>query len=119
MVYFSFMCYLTLSHTISLYLVFFFNYSSSTEIYTYLHTLSLHDSLPIWPTSARPPSPDGYGARPRIDSPARAARLRSCCIASLWKRSISPRQRERGAGLGLRRSQIGRASCRERVCQYV
>src|SRR3546814_1155922 len=56
------------------------------------------------PTSARRPSPDVYGARPRIDSPARAARLRSCWIASLWKRSISPRQRERGAGLGLRRS---------------
>src|SRR3546814_4432191 len=32
---------------------FFFNYTASTEIYTYCHTLSLHDALPIseriWP----------------------------------------------------------------------
>src|SRR3546814_20176801 len=27
--------------------VFFFNASASTEIYTYLHTLALHDALPI------------------------------------------------------------------------
>src|SRR3546814_7155903 len=25
----------------------FFNYTATTEIYTYLHTLSLHDALPI------------------------------------------------------------------------
>src|SRR3546814_13322412 len=29
------------------YMSFLFNDSSTTEIYTYLHTLSLHDSLPI------------------------------------------------------------------------
>src|SRR3546814_645003 len=27
---------------------FFFNETATTEIYTYLHTLSLHDALPIW-----------------------------------------------------------------------
>src|SRR3546814_7625601 len=27
--------------------VFFFNVTATTEIYTYLHTLSLHDALPI------------------------------------------------------------------------
>src|SRR3546814_21175107 len=26
---------------------FFFNYTRTTELYTYLHTLSLHDALPI------------------------------------------------------------------------
>src|SRR3546814_12660384 len=32
----------------SLYLIFFFfNDTATTEIYTYLHTLSLHDALPI------------------------------------------------------------------------
>src|SRR3546814_7078850 len=31
----------------------FFNDTATTEIYTYLHTLSLHDALPICP---RPPS---------------------------------------------------------------
>src|SRR3546814_13097000 len=29
--------------------VFFFNDTATTEIYTYGHTLSLHDALPIWP----------------------------------------------------------------------
>src|SRR3546814_5759761 len=28
--------------------VFFFNDTATTEIYTYLHTLSLHDALPIY-----------------------------------------------------------------------
>src|SRR3546814_16047309 len=27
--------------------LFLFNYTATTEIYTYLHTLSLHDALPI------------------------------------------------------------------------
>src|SRR3546814_18607420 len=30
------------------FICFFFNESSTTEIYTYLHTLSLHDALPIF-----------------------------------------------------------------------
>src|SRR3546814_11703151 len=30
------------------FLIFFFNDTATTEIYTYLHTLSLHDALPIW-----------------------------------------------------------------------
>src|SRR3546814_11850934 len=30
-----------------LFFVFFFNDTATTEIYTYLHTLSLHDALPI------------------------------------------------------------------------
>src|SRR3546814_17451825 len=29
-------------------LFFFFNDTATPEIYTYLHTLSLHDALPIW-----------------------------------------------------------------------
>src|SRR3546814_11168467 len=29
--------------------LFFFNDTATTEIYTYLHTLSLHDALPILP----------------------------------------------------------------------
>src|SRR3546814_14050984 len=28
--------------------IFFFKYTATTEIYTYLHTLSLHDALPIY-----------------------------------------------------------------------
>src|SRR3546814_15797583 len=30
---------------------FFFKDSATTEIYTYGHTLSLHDALPIWPAA--------------------------------------------------------------------
>src|SRR3546814_948900 len=33
---------------------FFFNGTAPTEIYTYLHTLSLHNALPIWLEEARP-----------------------------------------------------------------
>src|SRR3546814_18868452 len=36
-----------------LWLVFFFNYTATTEIYTYVHTLSLHDALPIFLHVAR------------------------------------------------------------------
>src|SRR3546814_16336172 len=35
---------------IHLSIVFFFNVTPTTEIYTYLHTLSLHDALPIFIT---------------------------------------------------------------------
>src|SRR3546814_15169975 len=31
-----------------MYVIFFFNNSPPTEIYTYSHTLSLHDALPIY-----------------------------------------------------------------------
>src|SRR3546814_20631997 len=33
---------------------FFFNDTATTEIYTYGHTLSLHDALPIWVLVLRP-----------------------------------------------------------------
>src|SRR3546814_10733940 len=33
--------------------IFFFNGTATTEIYTYLHTLSLHDALPIFQAFAR------------------------------------------------------------------
>src|SRR3546814_13953015 len=39
-----------------LYIVFFFNDTATTEIYTYGHTLSLHDALPIYLGGAPPPA---------------------------------------------------------------
>src|SRR3546814_14963736 len=33
--------------------IFFFNGTATTEIYTYLHTLSLHDALPIFDAQRR------------------------------------------------------------------
>src|SRR3546814_20712180 len=35
-------------------LFYFFNDTATTEIYTYLHTLSLHDVLPIFVSSSKP-----------------------------------------------------------------
>src|SRR3546814_14151733 len=42
---------------------YFFNEPATTEIYTYRHTLSLHDALPIFDT-AEPAAPDRPGKRP-------------------------------------------------------
>src|SRR3546814_17813152 len=47
-------------------LLFFFNDTATTEIYTYGHTLSLHDALPI--SACRAPA----APRPRRDCPAPA-----------------------------------------------
>src|SRR3546814_15286928 len=38
---------------IDLFLVFFFNDTATTEMYTYCHTPSLHDALPSWPAGRR------------------------------------------------------------------
>src|SRR3546814_3539512 len=38
----------------SQFMFFFFNYPATTEIYTYCHTLSLHDALPIYTDAAVP-----------------------------------------------------------------
>src|SRR3546814_20359208 len=58
---------------------FFFNDTATTEIYTYLHTLSLHDSLPIFIDGrvARIGRPEEFGSSPpaaddRIDARGRA-----------------------------------------------
>src|SRR3546814_15479795 len=44
------------------YLSFFFNDTATTEIYTYGHTLSLHDALPIYIASCRCASKRSPGA---------------------------------------------------------
>src|SRR3546814_19350130 len=38
--------------SVDLFLFFFFNDTATTEIYTYCHTLSLHDALPIYVVDA-------------------------------------------------------------------
>src|SRR3546814_20455806 len=40
----------SLFYCLSSLILFFFNDTATTEIYTYGHTLSLHDALPICPT---------------------------------------------------------------------
>src|SRR3546814_1403205 len=56
---------------------FFFNYPATTEIYSYVHTLSLHDSLPIY-AARRTVSNEGKAktaeaAPPRSTPPAPVA----------------------------------------------
>src|SRR3546814_19807759 len=49
----------------SVYILFFFLYgTATTEIYTYWHTLSLHDALPISPRWFHQPFGHAYIARP-------------------------------------------------------
>src|SRR3546814_2410145 len=56
---------------------FFFNDTATTEIYTYLHTLSLHDALPICPPRIEdlPGDPANAVSRvpSRVQNPASAA----------------------------------------------
>src|SRR3546814_18549893 len=46
---------------------FFFNYTATTEIYTYRHTLSLHDALPI--CAKTPEDGQRLHRRPRCEHP--------------------------------------------------
>src|SRR3546814_3238374 len=78
-------CTWSLSVTVYLY-CFFFNDTATTEIYTYVHTLSLHDALPIWrkaaPARCRRACPRGRARRAvraatRVPRPAPAAAPRS------------------------------------------
>src|SRR3546814_9262983 len=50
---------------------FFLNYTATTEIYTYGHTLSLHDALPISARAARTPSGANSGPKSFVRSPSR------------------------------------------------
>src|SRR3546814_19692641 len=58
---------------------FFFNYTATTEIYTYCHTLSLHDALPI--CSVELASLDGAGTRVTIRLPLTLAILDGMSVA--------------------------------------
>src|SRR3546814_10035106 len=57
--------------------MFFFNDTATSEIYTYLHTLSLHDALPIW----RRAGPLSSGERGGTSIPTRPRASRPC-----WRR---------------------------------
>src|SRR3546814_15680323 len=106
------------------YVVFFFHDSATTEIYTYGHTLSLHDALPISLRAVGGASRPGYRGRRRPggclhrDRPAarRTRALEPAPRRGRGRRTTRGRPPPRAATPWL---QIGRASCRERVCQYV
>src|SRR5881227_3198109 len=79
--------------------IFFFNDTATTEIYTTVHTLSLHDALPIRPPDSRRALPRRAGrlARVRADSVRRPDRkstrlnsshgLLSRMPSSAWKKN--------------------------------
>src|SRR3546814_17222604 len=58
------------------FIFFFFNDTSTTEIYTYLHTLSLHDALPIYAYM-----PWAFTPSARIALSATSRRPARCTIA--------------------------------------
>src|SRR3546814_15795657 len=89
-------------------LCFFFNDTATTEIYTYRHTLSLHDALPIWQRShcvSKGPHVAGT-------ADARGTRTGRAGIGLGFAASVAERSRGRG-DVGVRESprdrEIGRA----------
>src|SRR3546814_5939394 len=68
---------------------FFFNVPATTEIYTYRHTLSLHDALPICPRPITPPPTAAPMALPRLKAPILTAEARlgasdAASITRIW-----------------------------------
>src|SRR3546814_4153490 len=61
------------SFTVSIFLFFFCNDTATTEIYTYGHTLSLHDALPICRAAQHAAFRDAAEGRHRKRDAARAA----------------------------------------------
>src|SRR3546814_13839384 len=61
---------------------FFCNDTAPTEIYTYYHTLSLHDALPIWPLASKALS---CRSAPRSIS-SRTVAVRPCMAA--WSNGV-------------------------------
>src|SRR3546814_20827436 len=86
--------------------LFFFNDTATTEIYTYGHTLSLHDALPIW-----------FGRFTHCTAMRKGAERRaswSSDIDSRWSRRAGPRYQgvasERAVILSPLRPETGKAA---------
>src|SRR3546814_13286251 len=117
--------------------------TSTNDVYTYQHTLSLHDALPISCTPNMVSTPCSRSCSTRIWPPLRFmvcnTPLRSAldrCEGGRGHQAVFLIDQVAGLGalpliglpvgiglhggaLGLAVGKIGRASCRERVCQYV
>src|SRR3546814_19229690 len=126
----------------SLYCCFFFNDTATTDIYTYVHTLSLHDALPIYAFAL--PLPDQgaleFGERTHdrehqvghrgilaregqaflheLDPDASFGEglNQFAQIVEITRQSIHAVEHD---GVTLAGEAIERAACGERVCQYV
>src|SRR5213075_3537053 len=81
-------CSFVFNHLMSIFsfnLFFFFNDTATTEIYTTRHTLSLHDALPIAPTTAFPaafPAARVYARRSPGRSEEHTSELQSRLVTS-------------------------------------
>src|SRR3546814_6843523 len=75
------------------YIIFFFNDTATTEIYTYLHTLSLHDALPISARSSTPTRPRRSCTRPHARwnmIPSDSMRpKRACSNCARWRANMA------------------------------
>src|SRR3546814_19970536 len=109
---------------------FFFNDTATTEIYTYVPTLSLHDALPIWwhlrPRPRRVCDDAHWHGDLRAAPRRRAGQVRAFRRRRLLDAGDRTARRDAGpvgAGVPVRRArpvpkpQLGRAAGRERVCQ--
>src|SRR3546814_20347012 len=106
-------------------LVLLFNYTATTEIYTYLPTLSLHAALPSSDSRLVPGTVSGGGGS---DSGVDYFIAEKQVILPIDNRNattnIGCAQTAAGTAARARSTtnaftKIGRASCRERVCTYV
>src|SRR3546814_20206923 len=104
--------------------VYFFNDTATTEIYTYLHPLSLHDALPIYGRRAAMVASVilmGAGSLLVAVLPTYAtigaAAPALLLVARLMQGFSTGGQY--GAAATYLSEKIGRASCRERMCQSV
>src|SRR3546814_12491943 len=64
---------------------FLFNEAATTEIYTYLHTLSLHDALPISAIAKPKPSPS---APTRFSAGTRQSSKVTCAVGEAFQPSF-------------------------------
>src|SRR3546814_18323372 len=93
----------------------FFNDTATTENYTYLHTLSLHDGLPNSATSL-------VWLQLRLPSLPAQTKQGSANVFKLMVRAPIALGMLAASAFFMGQFmlfKIGRASCRERVCQYV
>src|SRR3546814_19237409 len=113
-----------------MFIFFFFNDTASTEIYTYLHSLSLHDALPIYfylsPTRSAKAAKRFLGKALRGPKHWEKPATLNTDTAPSYGAAITELKREGKLDretahrpVKYLNNEIGRASCRDRVCQYV
>src|SRR3546814_18601356 len=101
--------------------MFLFSETAPTENYTDCHTLSQHDALPISYPDGRIviPSPGGREGAVKYTDYAIGRFIDEASTRAWFADTLFVIVADHDASVAGRVHQIGRASCRERVCQYV